>query len=295
MTIDKKAVGLEQELAMLHYLARFGWLTVSMCGELVFSRKSQKDALARRLLNKLAANKEAERHLDTGVGFWLLSRKGAKRLASEANLNREPLGVQKMGNMRHRAASNWRPINAIASGHQVWTEHEIQSGYAPFVDYQGKIPDGLIETEEGAIWIEVENAYKSRIEREKILTLCERNLSGDTKPEMATGCYLFRIEIVSTNKEPLAALYNDFLSSHERGYMAEAEASLVTHQGTKSAKAITSPARLAAICGTTYSLLINEQSPRQRRGDWHQKTSSIRNFPTTPICACVAHYPLSAS
>lgn len=256
MTLNKKTLGANQELTMLRYLARFGWLTVAMSGELVFFGKSQKDALARRLLNKLAARKEAERHTADGTGIWMVTRKGTKRLADEGNIQLEPLGSKNFGNMRHRAASNWRLINALNGGFPVWTEHEIQCGKAPFVEYRGKVPDGLIVTTEGLIWIEVENAYKSKIEREKIILFCERTLSSDLKTEIAEGCFLFRLEIVSTNKEALSAIYKDLVNSFERGFIRDSEATLVT-----LSKYELSPNHnlLTEVGGNLwYDLLINE-------------------------------------
>jgi DNA-binding MarR family transcriptional regulator len=75
----------------------------------------------------------------------------------------------------HRTAAN-SVFVAAAGAHQLggvdsgWTELEIRAGEAPdhLASYafrmdgqpQLKIPDGIIQTEHGYVWIEVENAYR---------------------------------------------------------------------------------------------------------------------------------------
>jgi hypothetical protein len=54
-------------------------------------------------------------------------------------------------------------------GTTVWTGHEIQSGRAPIVSVDGKVPDALLNRPCGLVWVEVENALKNRGERAKVV------------------------------------------------------------------------------------------------------------------------------
>lgn len=222
---DKRQIGERNALAVLNSLQRFGWLTSRMISALVWPDKSQSIALTRRSLAKLIEQKLVlRRDIPSGGECYVLSASGARRLTDELGIKANSGNTLPLGNAMHRAAANWYVIQKMRDGYKAWTEHEIQQGNAPVGSFAGKTPDALLESDFGLTWVEVENSWKNRHERERIVQLCANNLGGlDTMTELSPNNYLFRVAIVSTNIDALRALVRSFQDAYRRGFVREAE------------------------------------------------------------------------
>lgn len=210
MKIDNKIKGIQNKDSVLKFLNRFGWLTSQMIASLVWPESNQSLVLSNRMLIKLLDEKlVTKRQLDDGLYCFCLSAQGAKYLIKKFNINSTSGAKQKIKNHVHRACSNWHLIESIKNGNEVYTEHEIQSGKLPFYIYDEKIPDGLIITEYGCIWVEVENSWKNRTERKKIVDFILKNIpktSIEKMKEISEDLYLLRVDIVSANVEALKSI-----------------------------------------------------------------------------------------
>lgn len=226
MTTDKRTRAETSANTLLMYLHRFGWLTSRMIAALVWPDASQALPLARRNLRKLLDEKLIIcRTLPDGGECYLLGVKGARLLQDAEGVSAVSGQNLPLGNALHRACANWCLIKKLQEGFSVWTEYEIQTGRAPFSSFDGKTPDGLIETEEGLVWLEIENAWKNRKERQKIVTLAERYLGGVTQTRLASGAFLFRLLVVSTNEDALRYMVSSFRESWQLGYLSESQSS----------------------------------------------------------------------
>ncbi len=223
---DKRVLGEQNTLAILTYLHRFGWLTSRMLSALVWPAASQAPAMARRTIKALADQKLViKRALPEGGDCYVLAAAGARWLQEREGITAKAGSALKLGNPVHRACSNWFLIDQIRQGNRVWTEYEIQSGRAPVVSVTGKTPDGLIDTPFGLVWLEVENAWKNRSERAKIVNFCQRNLfAGDEMAELAPDRYLFRVAIVSATVDALRSMAHSLMAAHASGDLGDAQA-----------------------------------------------------------------------
>lgn len=220
---DKRITGEQNSLTILSSLHRFGWLTTRMISSLVWYEKSQGLTLARRALKQLAEKKLVlRRETQDGTDCFTLSTRGAHVLHDELDIKTESGKSLSLGNVLHRAASNWFLIYKLRQGYKIWTEHEIQTGRAPVSGFNGKVPDGLLETDLGLTWIEVENAWKNRSERERIVHFCAENLEHlDTMVELSPNQFLFRMAVVSTNMDALRWITQSFTDAFHKGFIRE--------------------------------------------------------------------------
>lgn len=226
MTIDKRIAGEQNTRAILNFLHRFGWLTSRMLAALVWPNAKQAPAMARRAVRALAEQKLIlKRALPEGGDCYVLSAAGARWLNEEEGLAAKAGAALKLGNPVHRACSNWYLIDQIRQSNRVWTEYEIQSGRAPLVSVAGKTPDGLIDTPFGLVWVEVENAWKNRTERSKVVSFCQRNLLLDEQmAELVPHQCLFRVAIVSATMEALRSMAHSLADAHAAGDLSDTQA-----------------------------------------------------------------------
>lgn len=224
--LDKRLVGEQNTLAILTHLHRFGWLTSRMLATLVWPAAKHSQAMARRTLKTLTDQKLViKRALAEGGDCYVLSASGARWLSKQAGITAKAGSALKLGNAVHRACSNWYLITRLLAGDVVWTEYEIQSGRAPLVTVAGKTPDGLVETAFGLVWIEVENAWKNRAERAKVIGFCRQCLlPGGEMAELAPNVYLFRVAIVSATSEALRSMAQSLADAHASGDFSDAQA-----------------------------------------------------------------------
>ncbi len=225
-SIDKRLVGERNRLQLLDYLNRFGWLTSKMVAPLIWPEGSQALAMARRLLKSMLDDKLIlRRELPGGVDCYTLSASGARALTEATGAAATSGASMQLGNVLHRACSNWYLIAHLAAGNAVWTEHEIQTERSPLRIVDGKVPDGLIETPEGLLWVEVENAWKARQERAKVTRFSVNHLPRDTQLSLlAPQQHLLRVVIVGTTQAALDAMVRSFSQLHQAGELTDAQA-----------------------------------------------------------------------
>lgn len=229
LAIDKKIKGEHNRLAILSNLHKFGWLTCPMIAALVWPESSQAQAMARRTLHTLIEGKLIlKRRLNDDVDGYTLSASGARYLQSEHGITASSGASLPLKNFVHRACSNWYVIRCLAKGQQAWTEHEIQTGKAPVHIVAGKVPDALVETEYGFIWVEVENAWKNRTERARVLEFCISHLPASgadlNMHEIAPDKFLFRVAVVSTSPDALRAIARSAKELYQSGRLTEGQA-----------------------------------------------------------------------
>jgi len=223
---DNRAIAERNEAQVLAHLHRFGWLTARMVAALVWPCGSQQLAMAARTLRRLADTKQVlRRELAGGAGpCYVLAASGARRLRDERDIHAESGVSLQLGNARHRAASNWYLAVQMRNGLTVWTEHEIVTGRAgPLPSYFGKLPDGLVQADQGMVWVEVENAWKNREERRRIVRLVEDNLGLVDDAGAPVEDRLFRVVVVATNETALRMMALAFAEAHRAGTVRDAQ------------------------------------------------------------------------
>lgn len=225
MTQDKRLIGEQNTCAILTFLHRFGWLTSRMIAALVWSEAKQAAAMARRTVKSLSDQKlTIKRPLPEGGDCYVLSAAGARWLEEHEGISAKTGAALQLANPVHRACSNWYLIGRLLAGDIIWTEHEIQTGRAPVVTVAGKTPDGLVLTPLGLIWVEVENAWKNRTERNKVVHFCQRLLlPGEQMAELATDAHLFRVAIVSVTLDALRSMTQSLTVAHASGDLSDAQ------------------------------------------------------------------------
>lgn len=229
LAIDKKLKGEQNLLAILHNLNRFGWLTTSMVAAIVWPNASQAQAMARRTLQTLVERKLViKRRLNEDADGYTLSAAGARHLQKEHHIAATSGATLPLKNVVHRACSNWYVIRGLSKGLQVWTEHEIQTGKAPVHVVAGKVADALVETEYGFIWVEVENSWKNRTERERVMKFCISHLPASgadlNMHEIAPDKFLFRVAVVGTSPDALRAIARSAKELYQAGRLTESQA-----------------------------------------------------------------------
>jgi hypothetical protein len=224
--IDKRLTGERNRLQLLDYLNRFGWLTSKMVASLIWPDGSQAPAMARRLLKAMLDDKLVlRRELPGGVDCYTLAASGAKALTAATGAAASSGASMQLGNVVHRACSNWYLISHIAAENSIWTEHEIQTERSPLRIVDGKVPDGLVVTPEGLLWVEVENAWKARQEREKVTRFSVNRLPRDTQLSLLSSeQYLLRVVIVGTTQPALDAMVRSFAQLHQSGELSDGQA-----------------------------------------------------------------------
>ncbi len=227
--IDKRIVGERNRTSLLQNLHRFGWLTSRMISTLIWPDKSQALALSRRLLRAMLDDKLILRRElpGTGVDCYTLSAAGARKLSADTGVSAKSGVSLPLGNVVHRAASNWFVIHHIKQNNLVRTEHEIQTGKTPVKTVDGKVPDFLIEfpDEGGIIFGEVENAWKARQARARIKDFCVNHLPRAAQLSLlAPQQYLLRVIIVGTTSSAIDAMVRTLAEAHKAGELTDSQA-----------------------------------------------------------------------
>jgi hypothetical protein len=252
MAQDKRLIGEQNTVAILTYLHRFGWLTSRMIAALIWPDAKQGAAMARRTVKALADQKLIlKRALPEGGDCYTLSAAGARWLQEKEGITTKSGTALQLGNPVHRACSNWYLIARLLAGDTVWTEYEIQTGRAPVGTVVGKVPDGLVLTPFGLIWIEVENSWKNRAERTKVVSFCQRCLFGGAEmAELAPDYYLFRVAIVSARLDALRAMVNSLREVHRAGDLSSTQAANI--------ELAYMPVDKSLVAGAVYQSLLSD-------------------------------------
>jgi hypothetical protein len=184
MLLDTRQIAASNETAILIYLYRFGWLKTRQIAALVWPESAEGGgySMAQRTLRRLKlARKVIAQIAPDGATIYALGRGGAQLLREtteivEAKTTRDCMRY--LSAYDHRALANDLAISWIAQGKTAWTEHEVQTGRAPIRVLRGKIPDLLLDWSEKTVaaddevvlaWVEVENAWKSNREMDKMI------------------------------------------------------------------------------------------------------------------------------
>jgi len=200
-----------------------------MISALLWHDKSQALAMSRRLIRSMLDEKLILRRElpGTGVDCFTLSAAGARQLNADMGVNAKSGASLPLGNVVHRAASNWYVIQHICLNNRAWTEHEIQTGRSPIREVDGKVPDFLIELPEhgGVIFGEVENAWKARQARARIKDFCVNHLPRNTQLSLlAPEQYLLRVVILGTTPSAINAMVRTLAEAHEAGELTDSQA-----------------------------------------------------------------------
>lgn len=225
MTIDKRITGEKNALEMLHYVHRFGWLTTGDLARIIWPKSKQAVAMARRTAKaNLDRKLLLKRELPDGGYCYALSAAGARVLAEKMGVKATSGASLPLGNPVHRACSNSYLIHHLQQGNTVYTEFEIQTGKAPIASVSGKVPDGLVVHPEGLIWLETENAWKNRRERQRIVDFCIEYLpTGFELKRLASEVFLLRVAIISTNELALNDMVRSFREAKEANRITDGQ------------------------------------------------------------------------
>jgi hypothetical protein len=156
----------DTDLAILSWLARFGYLTPAQIGRLAWPQAATQASctrLAQLAIARLSAAglllvRRSKPCLPTHVG---LSRRGALVLHRQVGIHASSAKDLLRTTSRHRDACNDTTIALLKDWPTVWTEREIVTGGAPFREFGGKVPDcAAFDPEVGVLWIEVENCRR---------------------------------------------------------------------------------------------------------------------------------------
>ena len=184
MTSDTRQIAASNETAILIFLYRFGWLKTRQIAALVWPESAEGGgySMAQRTLRRLKlARKVIPKLGPDGATIYALGRGGAQLLRETTEIEDAKTTRDCMRTLPaydHRALANDLAISWIAQGKTAWTEHEVQTGRAPVKVFRGKIPDLLLDWSEKTLapddevvlaWVEVENAWKSNREMDKML------------------------------------------------------------------------------------------------------------------------------
>ena len=188
---DKKSIpngqilAIQNELKILNFLHRFGWLRTRDLAGLVWHNSTSANSgivMAQRTLKRLKDTAQVlHRIAPDGATIYSLSQSGARRLGEDAGITARSGKdlIREVGNYQHRCLANMFAISRLKAAQKVWTEHEIQTNRAPIKSVLQKIPDCLIEYESSNFaWVEIERGYKKEADFNKMMKFCFTVLGG---------------------------------------------------------------------------------------------------------------------
>uniref|UniRef100_E6QX09 Uncharacterized protein n=1 Tax=mine drainage metagenome TaxID=410659 RepID=E6QX09_9ZZZZ len=176
-------LAVQNELHILYFLHRFGWLRTRDLAAIVWSTSESTHSaisMAQRTLKRLKDSGQVlHRIAPDGATIYSPSQSGAKRLEQNYGITARSGKdlIRELGNYEHRCNANIFAINQLRAGKSVWTEREIQAGRAPIKTVLHKVPDGLVDvTEEDykgysltLAWVEIERGYKKAADFNKMM------------------------------------------------------------------------------------------------------------------------------
>jgi len=225
LSLDKRIVQERNRTQILTWLWRFGWLTSRMIASLVWPDSDYSAVMTRRTLRQLVDEKLViSRAMTRGGTAYLLASKGARLLSEQEGVDAKSGNTLSIGNLVHRACSNWYLIRAVQRGFEIVTEHEIASERGPCRVLHGKTADGIVIADDGAcVWVECENSKKGRTERHKTCGLVQ-NCIGQTSPvELGPGLWLARVAVVATNEQAMRWMAASFQQAHRDGLLRDSQ------------------------------------------------------------------------
>jgi hypothetical protein len=198
-------------LETLELIARFCHLRVRDVAR-AFAWSEHK---ARRQLNSLERDKlllSAKRPERTKV--YGLSARGRNYIKANSSQDVSCASslkyLRSLGNYEHRCLANQACLY-YCDAFSYSTEFEIQTGKAPVKSLAGKIPDALIYTEQGVIWVEVERSKRNEIGWADLLNwfVLVFDRSYPEKPILSEQdeLYIFRLEFYC-NRSFIQSFFN---------------------------------------------------------------------------------------
>ncbi|MFN9507351.1 MAG: hypothetical protein ACK57J_22815 [Rubrivivax sp.] len=193
--------------SVLQALDKFGWLTADQVGHACFAHSKNPGVRARLKLRQMQERGEVEGvWTSEATRAWTL--RGAGRRALESTGERTAKTDKKASvhhAIEHTAAATW---TALTQGDRGWNEYSVLTGQAPVgkAGFLGKVPDALYAIGSELIWVEVEQAWKNKENRAKLLDFAAAALSSGPKMIEIGDYALSRIEIVCTNASALRAM-----------------------------------------------------------------------------------------
>lgn len=182
------------EQAVLHWLARFGWLTSRQVARLVWPYASQAHRMAQRTLARLIERGDVlRRELPNGHGVaYVLGERGVHRLTGTDAENTSVRGGRdlKFHAPLHRAICNHYAIDFLAYArttnpelqHAVYTELEIQRRVAPAPEllHEGRlhVPDLLLQEGNLYTWVETEHTPKKKRRLDNLVAFADHILGS---------------------------------------------------------------------------------------------------------------------
>jgi hypothetical protein len=195
---DGMEVAERNEQTVLHWLARFGWLTSRQVARLVWPHASQAHRMAQRTLARLTARGDVlRRELPNGHGIaYVIGERGVRRLDGTDAENTPFRGgrAQKFHAPIHRAICNDYALDFLAYAstrtsaleHAVYTEMEIQRGLAPAPEllYEGRlhVPDLLLQEGDLYTWVETEHTPKKKRRLDDLVAFADHMLGSGSSP-----------------------------------------------------------------------------------------------------------------
>lgn len=181
----------ENTLWVLDWISRFGWLTRSQIGRLIWpsSSESVRRKMATKTLKRCSdAGWIMARRLPTGSVCYVLRPAGVAYFTSDKpdRLARSGLDLA-LAQPLHRMLANNVMIEHNAHGFNIITEYEILGNRLPKMTISEKAPDGLIVDMEGAVtWLEFENHARKRRDFDRLISL----ITGPLRAASASGYQL---------------------------------------------------------------------------------------------------------
>lgn len=176
--LDGTEIAERNEQSIIHWLARFGWLTNRQIARLVWPDAHQGLRMAQRTLARLVTRGDViERELPKNHGTaYVLGERGVRRLTGIDAKNVPIRGGRdlKFQAPLHRAICNDFAIDFLAYArttnpalqHAVYTELEIQRRKAPAPEllHNGRlhVPDLLLQEGDLYTWVETEHTPKKK-------------------------------------------------------------------------------------------------------------------------------------
>lgn len=208
---DGREIAAEHDAQVLHWLARFGWLSARQVARLVWPAGSQGQRMAQRALRRLTdAGAVLRRPLPSGGVAYVIGQRGARQLRE---LGDEAVSGRGFRDLKFKAPVHRAIANDVAIDHlrepslDVYTEAEIQRGVAPklFLPHQGheRVPDLLVGQGGQYEWFEVEHAPKPRHRLDSLVALADNLLAppaerrDSDQPARAPRCRRWRHPPVS--------------------------------------------------------------------------------------------------
>lgn len=230
-SIDGRIVAYKNELAVLTWLHRFGWLRTRDLAALVWPDGSQSIPMARRTLRRLSDDHEVLAHrLPDGTPIFALGARGADRIRDahpDAKSGKDLM--RELRQFRHRNLCNMYAIRRIRAGDIVYTERDIVANRAPINAVMHKRPDLLHTCEpsgQSLVWCEVETSWKKSSDYNKLVNFIAQTMRvgfDGFEIDPVRGLVLSNITIVTAEQSHIIrlimaldqAVENDFAQRYD--------------------------------------------------------------------------------